>query len=671
VDAGTPTPLGATVTARGTNFAVFAPDATALTLALPGDAGSIRTVELPACTDGVWHRELAGVHAGDRYGFRAHGTYDPAQGRYTDESKLLADPYARAFDGVVRWDEALVTPGADTAGLVPWAVVVDRAPMPAHDRPNHRWRDSVVYELHVGGFTKRHPDVPAALRGTYAGLAHPASIDHLQRLGVTTVELLPVHQFADEPHLARRGLRNYWGYNTMGWSAPHAGYSASGTRGQQVDEFRDMVRTLHAAGLEVVLDVVYNHSAEGDYAGPTLSLRGLGDATYYRHLDRRTYDNVTGCGNTLDLREPRIVQLALDSLRCWVTEFGVDGFRFDLAPALARTDNGFDRRASFLACVAQDPVLAGVKLIAEPWDIGPGGYQLGAFPAPWSEWNGRYRDAARETWRGRSTRPELARRLAGSSDIFAPPRSPVASLNFVTSHDGFTLADVVSYDTKHNDANGEGNRDGDNANHSWNGGAEGPSTDPAVLLGRRSRRRSMLATLLLSAGVPMLRGGDELGGTQQGNNNAYCQDNEISWLDWSGAADPAGPDPALRALVGRLTQLRTDIPALRAEQFFVGGDAGDPTKDISWFAADGTELAGAAWDADQHTLGMYLAGDHPLLVWLRPGDTDTAVVLPGTRWAPSWQVVVDTALDDPLSGGTVAAGTRLVRAPWSVLVLRG
>jgi isoamylase len=521
--AGSASPLGATRTPSGTNFAVFAPDVTALTVCLPADGGTVREVGLPTCTDGVWHGVIDGVGAGDRYGFRADGDFDPARGRYVDTAKLLADPYARAFDGLVRWDEALVTRGADTEGLVPWGVVTDRAPMPKHDRPHHAWVDSIVYELHVRGFSRQNPAVPEAIRGTFAGLAHDASIEHLRNLGVTTVELLPVHQFADEPHLARRGLRNYWGYNTFGWSAPHAGYSSAGTRGQQVGEFRDMVRTLHAAGLEVILDVVYNHSAEGDYLGPTISLRGLGDSTYYRHVPAGGYENVTGCGNTLDLREPRIVQLALDSLRCWVSEFGVDGFRFDLAPALARTDSGFDRRASFLACVAQDPVLAGVKLIAEPWDIGPGGYQLGAFPGPWSEWNGKYRDAARELWRGGASRSELARRLAGSNDVFGA-RTPSASVNFLTSHDGFTLADVVSYDSKHNDANGEGNRDGDNQNHSWNGGAEGSTHDPDILLHRRSRRRSMLAMLLLSVGVPMIRGGDELGGTQLGNNNAYCQD---------------------------------------------------------------------------------------------------------------------------------------------------
>jgi isoamylase len=668
VDTGRPAPLGPTPNPTGTNFAVFAPDATGLTICLAQDDGTVRSVPLPAQTGGVWHGQLDGVGVGDRYGLRAQGN-----SAHVDPAKLLADPYARAFDGTVGWDEALVTPGADTVGLVPWAVVTNREPMPEHPRPRHSWADTVIYELHVKGFSKLNPLVPAELRGTYAGLAHPASIEHLHKTGVTTVELLPVHQFASEPRLSRMGLRNYWGYNTVGWHAPHAGYSASGTRGEQVTEFRAMVHALHAAGLEVILDVVYNHSAEGDYAtGPTLSLRGLGDATYYRHSPDGDYENVTGCGNTVDLREPRVLQLVLDSLRCWVVEFGVDGFRFDLAPALARTDLGFDRRASFLAAVAQDPVLAGVKLIAEPWDIGPGGYQLGSFPAPWAEWNGRFRDATREVWRGTAGMPELAERIAGSSDLFGDRwRGPSASVNFVTSHDGFTLADLVSYDDKHNDANGEDNRDGDSQNHSWNGGVEGYTTDPDVLRHRRSRRRAMLSTLLLSAGVPMLRGGDELGASQQGNNNAYCQDSELSWLDWSGRSDPAGPDDALLTLVAQLVQLRREVPALRRIEFFAGGQPGDVAKDISWFGPGGNELEDATWATAPRTLGVFLAAAAPLLIWFHAGDAPQPVIMPGPQWSASYDVVIDTAQDDPLSPGAIDAGATLDRAPWSVLVLRG
>ncbi len=673
VTAGRPYPLGASPDERGTNIAVYAPDARGLSVCLPSGEGKATEHRLAHCTDGVWHGHLSRLRPGDRYGLRARGELSPAHVLFVDHAKVLLDPYARAFDGDVTWNEDLVTPRADTEGLVPWAVVVERTPMPEHSRPVRPWADSVLYEVHVKGFSMLNPAVPQEVRGTYAGLAHPASIAHLRALGVNAVELLPVQQFATEPHLARRGVHNYWGYNTYGWSAPHAAYSASGTRGQQVTEFKDMVRALHEAGIAVILDVVYNHSADGDHLGPTLSLRGLGDRTYYRHHDGGAYENVTGCGNTLDLREPRVLQLVLDSLRCWVAEFGVDGFRFDLATALARADHGYDRRSAFLSAIAQDPVLQGVALIAEPWDIGPGGYQLGAFPAPWAEWNGRYRDGIRESWRGLGHRSELALRLAGSSDIFAPGRrGPAASVNFVTAHDGFPLADLVSYNEKHNDGNGEGGRDGEDHNRSWNGGSEGPTGNPDILRHRRSRRRSILATLLLSVGVPMLRGGDERGATQRGNNNAYCQDNAVSWLDWSPdtASDPAGHDPVLPALVARLIGLRAEHPELRRTAFFTGDGASASRKDVTWYGPTGAELTDADWNGPEPVLGMLLAGSAPLLAWFNPSDTVRDIVLPVECDWDRYEIVIDTAAEDPLAQGRIPADGELTCAPWTVLVLR-
>jgi glycogen operon protein len=678
---------------------VFAEAATGMTVCLLDEAGRETRVPLREQTFHIWHGYLPGVGPEQRYGLRADGPWDPARGFRYDAAKLLADPYARSFDGEFRWDAAHGIRGADTAALVPWGVIVDDGfPWQArhHHRPHHAWSDTVIYELHVRGFTQTNPAIPAALRGTYAGLAHPAAITHLQRLGATAVELMPVHQFVSEPHLLRRGLTNYWGYNTLGYFAPHQGYAASRARGGQVREFQAMVRALHGADIEVILDVVYNHTAEGDETGPTLSFRGLDNQAYYRlsEADPARYVDYTGCGNTLDARQPHVLAMIMDSLRYWVTEMHVDGFRFDLAAALARSFHDVDKLSGFFDCIAQDPVISQVKLIAEPWDVGEGGYQVGEFPPLWTEWNGRYRDTTRDVWRGGAHGGgagvrDLAYRLTGSSDLYADDgRRPYASINFVTAHDGFTLADLVSYEDKHNEANGEGNRDGDSDGRSWNGGVEGPTDDPAIRRDRTARRRALLATLLLSAGVPMLRGGDELGASQRGNNNAYCQDNETSWLDWSGQqqADPTGGDPALTDLVAALVALRRAHPALRQRAFFRGVPAAPGgRKDVAWFTAEGAEMTDHDWFSPTvETLGMYLAGDgirtrsargeriidDSFLLWLHAGPDPVDVLLPGRPWADAYDVAIDTAAPDPLTGDRLMAGTRRELPGWTVLLLR-
>ncbi len=558
---------------------------------------------LTELTHEIWHGFLPGVHPGQRYGYRVHGRWDPWTGARWNPAKLLLDPYARAVDGdfgatagpdtppalpaqlyghVRDWPQQQIADTVrdeqDSAPYVPKGVVVGGDPgddtgdeWRDDRRPKTPWPDSVLYELHVRGFTMRHPGIPEHLRGTYAGLAHPAAIEHLVRLGVTAVELLPVHQFAHEDHLVRRGLRNYWGYNSIGYFAPHAGYAATGTRGQQVGEFKRMVRALHDAGIEVILDVVYNHTAEAGELGPTLSLRGIDNRGYYRlQDDPRRYADYTGCGNTLHVVQPQVLRLITDSLRYWVTEMGVDGFRFDLAAALARSMHDVDMLSPFLAVIAQDPVLRRVKLIAEPWDVGSGGYQVGAFPPLWTEWNDRYRDTVRDFWRG--AQPDvrdLGYRLSGSSDLYAwGGRRPYASVNFITAHDGFTLRDLVTYEHKRNADNGEGNRDGTNDNRAWNCGAEGESDDPGIVALRGRQLRNLLTTLLLSTGVPMLVAGDEMGRTQHGNNNAYCQDSPVSWLDWSLLDDPRWC--GLADLAARLIALRRSHPVLRRRAFFSG-----------------------------------------------------------------------------------------------------
>ncbi|MDQ3502943.1 MAG: glycogen debranching protein GlgX [Actinomycetota bacterium] len=681
---GSATPLGATCDDEGTGFALFSASAEQVELCLFDEAGREERVPLLDRSGDVWHGYLPGTGHGQMYGYRVSGPYDPPSGQRHDPAKLLVDPCAKAITGGFDLVDAALEPGLDSAPHVPRSVVVaGPGPRAGSPRPRTPWSDTVLYELHVKGFTAQHPGVPAQLRGTYAGLAHPAALQHLLELGVTAVELLPVHHFVSEPHLLRRGLTNHWGYNTLGFFAPHAGYSSSGTRGEQVAEFRAMVRALHEAGLEVLLDVVYNHTAEGDETGPTLSVRGIDNASWYRLLpeDRSRYGDVTGCGSTVDLRTPQVLQTVLDSLRYWATEMEVDGFRFDLAPALARGDDGFEPRSSFLQAVAQDPVLSTVKLVAEPWDVGHGGYQLGSFPHPWSEWNDRYRETVREAWRGTGEGVrELASRLSGSSDLF-PRRSPAASVNLVTAHDGFTLRDLTTYDVKHNEANGEGNRDGDSHNRSWNCGVEGETADPVVAALRRRQARNLLTTLLVSAGVPMITMGDELRRTQRGNNNAYCQDGPLSWVDWELAPDAED----LLAWVRALVALRRACPVLRQPTFLTGQADDDGVKDVAWFGPDGEEHTDVQWfDHEQSTLGMYLdgrgirartprgepvVGDSLLLV-LHTGADDAEVILPGGPWATGYELLLDTADERPTARGAVPSGGTLAMVGRSAVLLR-
>ncbi|MFJ9766111.1 glycogen debranching protein GlgX [Streptomyces erythrochromogenes] len=688
----------------GTNFAVWAQGAEAVEVCLFDGGGAETRCLLTELTHEIWHGFVPGVRPGQRYGFRVHGRWDPWTGVRHNPAKLLLDPYARAVDGdftlppevyghVRDWPQQYIADTVrddrDSAPFVPKGVVVHDDDDWADDvRPKTPWADSVIYELHVRGFTMRHPGVPEELRGTYAGLAHPAAVEHLVKLGVTAVELLPVHQFAHEDHLLRRGLRNYWGYNSVGYFAPHAGYSSSGTAGQQVGEFKRMVRALHAAGIEVILDVVYNHTAEAGELGPTLSLRGFDNRGYYRlQSDQRRYADYTGCGNTLHAGRPHVLRLITDSLRYWVTEMGVDGFRFDLAAALARSMHDVDMLSPFLAVIAQDPVLRRVKLIAEPWDVGSGGYQVGAFPPLWTEWNDRYRDAVRDFWRGALPDVrDLGYRLSGSSDLYAwGGRRPYASVNFVTAHDGFTLRDLVSYERKHNDANGEAGRDGTHDNRSWNCGAEGETDDARINVLRRRQLRNLLTTLLLSTGVPMLVAGDEFGRTQGGNNNAYCQDNETGWVDWSLLEDPAWQ--SLFALATRLISLRHAHPVLRRRAFFSGRPQGaDGLRDLAWFTPAGAEMTERDWYAPSAALGMYLSGrdipgrdergrqvtDDSFLVLLHTGDRPVAWVLPGAPWAGEYELVLDTSLEEQAAvPGTVhRAGESLTVPARSVLLLR-
>ncbi|MGW5088570.1 glycogen debranching protein GlgX [Streptomyces coelicoflavus] len=712
---GTPVPLGARFRTgadqvAGTNFALWAGGAEAVELCLfdgPGPAAGESRVRLTELTHEIWHGFVPGVLPGQRYGYRVHGRWDPWTGARWNPAKLLLDPYARAVDGdfglppevyghVRDWPEQRVADTVrddrDSAPHVPKGVVV-------HDdatddewtydrRPKTPWADSVIYELHVRGFTRLHPDIPPELRGTYAGLAHPAAIGHLTRLGVTAVELLPVHQFAHESHLLERGLRNYWGYNSVGYFAPHAAYAASGTTGEQVGEFKRMVRALHAAGIEVILDVVYNHTAEAGELGPTLSLKGIDNRGYYRlQPDARRYADYTGCGNTLHVVQPHVLRLITDSLRYWVTEMGVDGFRFDLAAALARSMHDVDMLSPFLAVIAQDPVLRRVKLIAEPWDVGSGGYQVGAFPPLWTEWNDRYRNAVRDFWRhALPDVREMGYRLSGSSDLYAwGGRRPYASVNHVTAHDGFTLRDLVSYERKHNEANGEGNRDGTDDNRSWNCGAEGETDDPDVRALRRRQLRNLLTTLLLSTGVPMLVAGDEMGRTQRGSNNAYCQDNETGWVDWSLRDDPEWRP--LFELAARLIALRHRHPVLRRRAFFSGrAQSADGLRDLAWFTAGGTEMTERDWYAPAATLGMYLSGrdipgrdehgdpivDDSFLAVLHAGAEPAGFVLPGAPWAERYEVVVDTGREDQEEAPDTVhpAGVELTVPGRTVLLLR-
>ncbi len=670
---GRPFPRGATWDGEGVNFALFSEHAERVQLCVfePGGKREVQRVELDERTDMIWHCYLPEARPGLLYGWRVHGPYRPDEGHRFNPHKLLLDPYARNIVGPLKWSDALFgyTIGhrkedlsldrRDSAPDMPRCKVIDPAFTWGDDRrPRIDWHDMVIYELHVRNFTLAHPQVPPQLRGTYGALTCAPVIEHLRRLGVTTIELMPVHRFVDDRPLVGRGLRNAWGYNTIGYFAPEVRYSASG----KVAEFKSMVKTLHSAGFEVILDVVYNHTAEGSHLGPTLAFRGIDNASYYRLVadQPRHYMDYTGCGNTLNLRHPRILQLIMDSLRYWVTEMHVDGFRFDLASALARELHEVDRLGAFFDTIVQDPVLNQVKLIAEPWDLGEGGYQVGNFPPGWAEWNDKYRGAMRAYWKGDGGLiGEFARRLTGSSDLYnRSGRRPYASINFVTSHDGFTLQDLVSYDRKHNEANGEGNRDGTDDNRSWNSGVEGPTEDLAINALRARQKRNLLATLLLSQGVPMLLAGDELGRTQRGNNNAYCQDNEIAWLDWSFDDDKR----ALLAFVQRMIRLRREHPVFRRRDFFQGRRLiGTDVKDIAWLRPDGTEMTTDAWERDQaRALAVYLSGvglaetdrrGHPVV--------DTSFLLlfnahhePQDFTLPyadrRWRVLLDTAHDDGL-----------------------
>ena len=619
---GAPYPLGATFDGSGTNFAIFSERAERVDLCLFDERQRETRVTLPEVTAFVHHGYLHEIGPDQRYGFRVHGPWAPHAGHRCNPDKLLLDPYAKAIDGNLRWAPAVYAHRAndpdardttDSAPFMPLAVVVNPYFDWADDRsPNTPLHKSLIYEAHVRGLTMLHPYVPEAQRGTYAGLASEPIVAHLRSLGVTAVELLPIHHSISEASLGRRGLTNYWGYNSIGYFAPHAAYASVRQRGRQVQEFKQMVKTLHRAGIEVLLDVVYNHTAEGDHLGPALAFRGIDNASYYRlsSTDRRRYVDYTGCGNSLNMLHPNVLQLIMDSLRYWIVEMHVDGFRFDLAAALARELHDVDRLSAFFDIIQQDPVISRVKLIAEPWDLGEGGYQVGNFPPLWSEWNGRYRDGVRDYWRGADeSLADFAFRFTGSSDLYGSSgRRPSASINFITAHDGFTLADLVAYDRKHNEANGERNHDGDDHNRSWNSGVEGPTTDPAIVDLRARRVRAMLTTLFLSQGVPMLLAGDELGRTQRGNNNAYCQDNEISWLDWSAI------DDELLSFVARLSKLRHRHPVFRRRRFFEGqpvrGDGGDGEPDIAWYTPAGARMSDNDWQVGYaRTLAVFLNGN--------------------------------------------------------------
>ncbi|HSU17155.1 glycogen debranching protein GlgX [Longimicrobium sp.] len=671
---GRRSPLGATWDGEGVNFAVFSEHATAVEVCLfdaENPARETARLRLREVTAHVWHGYVRGLGPGQLYGFRLDGPYEPQHGLRFNPFKLLLDPYARAVAGNVDWKHPvfgypLGNPDGDLAGRdegdsaagMPKGVVVDPAYDWEGDRPLRTpWYRTVIYEAHVRGLTMRHPDVPPELRGTYAGVAHPAVVEHLKSIGVTAVELLPVHDFVDDSQLLERGLRNYWGYNTLNFFSPDARYSGSGDRGGQVREFRDMVKALHRAGLEVILDVVYNHTAEGNHLGPTLSFKGIDNPTYYRLKDDepRYYMDYTGTGNSLDTRHPQVLKLVNDSLRYWVQEMHVDGFRFDLAATLAREEHGMDRLSSFFDVIHQDPVLSEVKLIAEPWDIGE--YQVGNFPVLWTEWNGRYRDDVRTYWRGDAgSVDELAYRLTGSSDLYGDDgRKAYASINFVTAHDGFTLNDLVSYEEKHNEANGENNGDGEQHNRSLNFGIEGPTDDPGIAAQREKQKRNFLATLLLSQGVPMILGGDEIGRTQGGNNNAYCQDNEISWLDWE--LDDARRD--LLEFTRRVARLRREHPIFRRRKFFQGQKIrGSELKDVRWLRPDGEEMGDADWGTHfVRSFGMLLGGD-AMMEWDDEGERvfddsflllfnaapeTVTFVLPGTPTPARWEPVLDTS----------------------------
>jgi isoamylase len=698
---GRPFPLGAVWDGGGTNFSLFSENAERVEVCLFDEEGHESRVEMTERTALNWHCYVPGVAPGQRYGYRVHGPYSPHEGHRFNASKLLIDPYAKAIEGTIDWTHGerllpYVPSGSDDADLerhdqddassIPMSIVIDDAFIWEGDRPPRiPFADTVIYETHVKGFTMSHPGVREDLRGTYAGLASDEAIAYLRDLGVTAVELLPVHHIADESFLAERGLTNYWGYSTIGYLAPHSEYAATGRRGEQVREFKGMVKALHRAGIEVILDVVYNHTAEGNHLGPMLSFKGVDNRSYYRLMpdDRRFYMDFTGTGNSLNPVHPSVLRLIMDSLRYWAIECHVDGFRFDLASALAREFYDVDRLSAFFDVIHQDPVLSQVKLIAEPWDVGPGGYQVGNFPVLWSEWNGMYRDTIRDFWRGEANAGEFASRLSGSADLYqADGREPFASINFVTAHDGFTLADLVSYNDKHNEANHEDNRDGTDDNRSWNHGAEGPTDDPAINALRLRQQRNFLTTLMLSQGTPMLLGGDERGRTQHGNNNAWCQDSEVSWYSWDETSDAEH----LRDFTRRLIKLRREHPVFRRESFLRGRTIkGSGLADVWWFRTDGRKMTRANWQSNEHVLGMFLNGreittpgpygenveDDSFFVLFNAHDEDCAFQLPRRRFGVNWALELSTA--DPLAeAGSVRyqAQTEVTVTSRSILVLK-
>jgi glycogen operon protein len=688
-------PLGATYDGSGTNFAVFSEVAEKVELCLFDADGTETRVTLPEMDGFVWHGFIPGVEPGQRYGYRVHGPYDPKAGQRCNPNKLLLDPYAKAIDGTFKWNQSLFgytfgDPDSrnddDSAASMPKSVVINPFFDWGVDRPpGHEYADTVIYEAHVKGLTQTHPEIPEQMRGTYSAVAHPVIIEHLKSLGVTAIELMPVHHFVNDSTLIDRGLTNYWGYNTIGFFAPEPKYRSSPNPGGQVQEFKAMVRGLHEADIEVLLDVVYNHTAEGNHLGPTLSMRGIDNAAYYRLVDndKRYYMDYTGTGNSLNVGHPHSLQLIMDSLRYWVTEMHVDGFRFDLAATLAREFYDVDRLSSFFELVQQDPTVSQVKLIAEPWDVGPGGYQVGNFPPQWTEWNGKYRDTVRDYWRGEAaTLDEFAYRLTGSADLYEHTgRRPVASINFVTAHDGFTLRDLVSYNEKHNEANGEDNRDGESNNKSWNCGVEGPTEDPAINALRARQQRNFLATLLLSQGVPMISHGDELGRTQKGNNNAYCQDNEISWINWAQA------DTELTEFVRTTSALRAAHPVFRRRRFFSGRPVrqrgGSRLADISWFAPDGPEMTDEDWETGfAKSIAVYLNGhgiadldvrgervtDDSFVLCFNAHYEPIDFVLPPKDFGSAWTPVIYTAGAAP--DGPFGAGTTVPVEARAVLVLQ-
>ena len=692
---GKPYPLGATFDGSGTNFSLFSEIADRVELCLIDDDGSEQRIDIDEVDGFVWHVYLPEIQPGQRYGYRVHGPHEPRRGHRCNPRKLLLDPYARAIDGQIDGDQALFSypfgkpdgfNDEDSAAHTMIGVVINPFFDWGYDRPpNKEYHESIIYEAHVKGLTMTHPDVPPDLRGTYAGIAHPAVIEHLVSLGITAIELMPVHQFVNDPTLVEKGLSNYWGYNTIGYFAPHNGYCASDIPGQQVQEFKQMVKALHEAGIEVILDVVYNHTAEGNHLGPTLSFRGIDNSAYYRLVDsdQRFYFDTTGTGNSLLMRHPHVLQLIMDSLRYWITEMHVDGFRFDLASTLARQFHEVDRLSAFFHLMQQDPIISQVKLIAEPWDVGDGGYQVGNFPPLWSEWNGMYRDTVRDYWRGEhSTLGEFASRLTGSSDLYENTgRKPIASINFVTAHDGFTLRDLVSYNEKHNAANGEGGVDGDNNNGSWNCGVEGPTDDPEITALRWRQQRNFLVTLLLSQGVPMLCHGDELGRTQKGNNNGYCQDNALTWINWELEPEERGQLAFVQALI----RLRREHPVFRRRRFLSGSaDHGCESElgDIAWYKTDSSAMTDADWqDGNARAVMVYLNGsviaepdprgerlvDDSFLLLFNAWHKSLTFTIP-SNLASEWQCVLDTANElEPTT--TVGAGWTLTLQGRSVIVL--